>query len=352
MKKRHYTVIVLLLAALVLLILFHKKPDSSTQPSSAEVEPHTPTQMPNHIPESSRPSSSAVAPYSDAHTLTSKKGDEGAPVSQEVLRYVQNVRADPQYDWKQPINFYGKVVDESNQPVADADAHFSWTDLSVNGTSEANAESDANGMFSLIDRTGKRLSVTVSKSGYYSRSSARGSYEYANPADGLFTPDQSNPVVFHLRKKGVSVDLITSQFGMNSTFPISIPRDGTPVNLDVMRRQVGGNGQIQISEMKPEYSDWKKATEWSFKMEIPDGGFMKESDEFPFEAPEKGYQPTVEFKFQKDVNWTENLQKDYYIKFGTPARYGRLHIQTGISMGGAILTYAINPDGSRNLEPQ
>jgi hypothetical protein len=61
----------------------------------------------------------------------------------------------------------------------------------------------------------------------------------------------------------------------------------------------------------------------------------------------------LEFNYQKDQpDWTEDLKKDYYIKFGNPPLYGRLHLETGISYGGATLTYGINPDGSRNLEPK
>jgi hypothetical protein len=87
-------------------------------------------------------------------------------------------------------------------------------------------------------------------------------------------------------------------------------------------------------------------------MQASDGGFVEENDEFPFEAPESGYQPTVQFDFQKgQPGWTWDLQKDYYIKFGNPPRYGYLHLETSIGSG-IRLTYAINPDGSRNLEPK
>jgi hypothetical protein len=280
---------------------------------------------------------------------------EGVPVSQEVIDYTRNSMADPQYDWKQPINFYGKVVDENNQPVEGAAIDFKWTDLSPNGTSEFHTTSDATGLFSMVNQTGKRLSVTASKPGYYSAADARlASFEYANPADGLFTPDQNNPVVFHLRKKGAGVDLVTSQYGVKSYYGVSVPVDGTPVRVDLLERKSGGrDGQLIISKTTPPYEKWKEATEWSFRMEIPDGGFVAENDEFPFEAPESGFRSVVQFDFQKgQTNWATMMQKDYYIKFGTPPRYGRLHLETLIEMQGARLTYAINPTGSRDLEPK
>ena len=283
------------------------------------------------------------------HTAGDKSTIPGA-----VVEYIKKVRLDPTYDWKQPINFYGRVVDESNAVVSGASVHFTWNDLSPKGTSDANTVSDGNGGFSLADQRGKRLYVEVSKNGYYSSGNSQGAaFEYANPGDGLFTPDSGNPVVFHLRKKGVGVDLITSQSGIITDFPIHIPRDGTPVKVDFIHRSSGDQGQMQITEFKPDFKDWKQATNWLFRVVIPDGGFVEENDEFPFEAPENGYQPALEFNFQKgQADWATDIHKDYYIKFGNPPLYGRLHIETGIDYGGATLKYAINPDGSRNLEPK
>ncbi|MEY2466354.1 MAG: hypothetical protein QOD03_875, partial [Verrucomicrobiota bacterium] len=74
---------------------------------------------------------------------------------------------------------------------------------------------------------------------------------------------------------------------------------------------------------------------------------------FPFEAPEGGYEPIVKFYFQKiQPDWDTFLKKDFYIRFGNPPIYGRLHVETGIDQKGARLKFAINPDGSRNLESQ
>jgi hypothetical protein len=88
-------------------------------------------------------------------------------------------------------------------------------------------------------------------------------------------------------------------------------------------------------------------------MAIPDGGFVEQNEAFPFQAPEAGYQPTIEFHFKSgETNWATTLQRQYYIAFGQPRRYGRLVVETAIEMEGARLTYAINPDGSRYLEPK
>ena len=270
-----------------------------------------------------------------------------------IEEYVRRSIADRQYDWKQPINFYGKVIDESGAVVASANVHCEWNDISVKGTSDADLISDSNGLFSLRDQRGKRLYVDVSKNGYYSSSDARSAtFEYANPADGLFTPEPNSPVVFHLRKKGVGVELISSQYGVKPHFGITVPLDGTPVQADLLERKVG-QGELTLSQVKPDYKHWKQATNWSFRMDLPSGGFVVQNEEFPFTAPEEGYQPVLEFNFHREQpDWKINLQNNYYIKFGNPPRYGWIHLETSIDMAGARLTYVINPDGSRNLEPK
>jgi hypothetical protein len=279
-------------------------------------------------------------------------GQSSAKDTNAIAQYLKAVSLDKNYDWKCPINFYGKVVDASNAPVAQADVQLSWTDLSTEGTTKSTTTSDENGLFSLLDKTGKHLLVHVSKNGYYTPpSESLWGFEYASPFDGLFTPDPLHPIVFHLRKKGEGSFLITSQLGLKLDFPITIPRDGTPTRIDLLQRAISSSGQLELRQFKPNEKTWRDATYWSFEMVIPDGGFAEQHDEFPFEAPEIGYQPFIRFEYKKAEGlWAEGVSNNYYIKFGNPAKYGRLKIVTDISMGGAILTYAINPDGTRNLE--
>ncbi len=287
-----------------------------------------------------------------AHQQTTTPG-AATQIPENVRSYVQNKQADPEYDWKRPIDFYGRVLDESNAPVSGTTVEFKWNDLSANGTSSAQATTDANGDFSLRNKTGKRLYVQVRKEGYYSSRRSGVAFEYANPSDGLFTPDPANPVVFQLRHKGPGATLLTSQNGVKDHLGITLPIDGTPVKVNLLEKRPGNDGQLTLSQKKPTYQTWKQTSQWSFRMEISEGGFIEQNDEFPFQAPEDGYQPVVEYFFQRNQSdWQTDLKKDYYIRFGDPPRYGHLHLETSITMNGARLTYAINPAGSRNLEPK
>jgi hypothetical protein len=261
--------------------------------------------------------------------------------------------------WKEsvhrPIEFYGKVVDENDQPIGGAKVIFSSDHLfPQEGSLKTNTMSDQNGLFSLSGVMGRGLGVEVKKTGYYPVKRAnQTSFDYRANFQEPFHPDAGNPVVFHLRKRGAGTELITSQRGISPLLEVPVPRDGSPVYVDFTGRKVGSSGHLLISQVKPEYLEAKKATAWSFRMAIAEGGFIEQNDEFPFEAPESGYQPIVELQFNKgQTNWTTWLKRNYYIAFGQPRRYGVLDVDTLMGSGTVRLRYAINPDGSRNLEPK
>lgn len=348
MRRSRYLFGILVLVAFLALVWW-LRPRRLTEP---QAERASPQEIQTSGGRATRPASESGQP--GQRQSTAPKAPAGdTSVSVDVQAYVQHKLADPEYDWKQPINFYGRVLEENGAPVPGAVVDFKWNDLSAEGSSATQTTSDADGSFSLLNKTGKRLYVQMHKDGYYTSRQGGIAFEYANPADGLFTPEANKPVVFRLRRKGPGADLLTSQFGMKDHLGVTAPLDGSPVRVDLLEGKTGQAGQLLIAQAKPSYETWKQATQWSFQMEIADGGFVEQNDEFPFEAPESGYQPVVQVDFQQgQTNWATQLSKDYYVKFGSPACYGRLRLETSIMMKGARLYYAINPDGSRNLEPQ
>jgi len=246
---------------------------------------------------------------------------------------------------QKPFAFYGKVVDENTQAVAGASIHFGLrTTSSADGTLQVDVASATDGSFSLAKGTGSHLHVDVWKTGYYTVGS-RNQVEFDDTTGG--DSSKENPVLFYLKKKGEGTDLVSAVLNAK------MPRDGTQMNLDLISGKVGASGQLQMSQIKPPYESWKKATAWSFRMEIAGGGFVEENEEFPFEAPASGYQSIIAFDFKADQpDWKTSFKKSYYIVFGTPPRYGRIDIESDIMWDGAHITYSINPDGSRNLEPR
>jgi hypothetical protein len=223
---------------------------------------------------------------------------------------------------------------------------------STNGTSEADTTSDGNGFFSLTERQGKRLYVDVSKQGYYSGGNSRGSaFEYANRADGLFTPDQNNPVVFHLRKKGQGEELIhgLQLFGFRTNGPVQY------LDLLQAKNTLTPPGDLAAQIMRGQRNTDAKFN-WSVTISVPDGGLLQTNEEFMFEAPTDGYQQSIEVQMTtNDLHWTAGVKMQFYFKSRNGSVYGRAAatIYPQYQKAAAIdMDYYVNPTGSRNLEPK
>jgi Carboxypeptidase regulatory-like domain len=163
-------------------------------------------------------------------------GDSYAQISlkshtkeEAVNMWLERVEKDKKAEWKVPIQFYGKVIDENSEPVAGANVHFQWTDLSDKGTAVAETATDSSGRFSLDGVKGKRLSVRVTKEGYYaSQTASYKSFEFSNPGENIYyEPDSANPVLFQLRRRGIGAQLI------KRSVKVVLPGDGTNAKIDL-----------------------------------------------------------------------------------------------------------------------
>jgi hypothetical protein len=254
-------------------------------------------------------------------------------------------------EWRTPIQFYGLVKDESNSIVFGAQVDFECNDLSQEGTSLYHTESDANGLFSIKDITGKLLRVTVSKSGYYAYE-PHGEFFYYAGLNQNFVPDVGNPVVFRLRKKGKGADLIEVDYP-GFAHIAQLKHDGTPVELDLFQgKQVADeSGQLKLEFWRNLSEKNAKLFNWKFQMSVPGGGLVETDEEFPFEAPDNGYQPSIIMDMPTNApNWQGNVKTEYYFQLGN-GEYGRFGLDFLPYNGVFTVHSAINPTGSRNLEP-
>ena len=246
-----------------------------------------------------------------------------------------------------PINFFGRVVDENEQVVPSAKVQLSWTDLSQAGSSQAQTTTDAQGFFSLLNRTGRHLEVRVSKDGYYTPKRQQISFDYAAFWEADYhVPDSNNPVLFHIRKKNQGEALRSGEIRP------TMPADGTPVRFDLLN---GGkpspDGQLEIAAITNTEKYPARIFNWRATILVPGGGLIEHNAEFPFEAPEDGYQPSVGFDMPTNApDWKPLIEKSYFIEFGSPPRYGRIQVQINGGSQKASVSYWVNPSGSRNLE--
>jgi Carboxypeptidase regulatory-like domain len=269
---------------------------------------------------------------------------------QEAVRiWLDRLRQDSNADWKTPIEFFGRVVDESSKPIANARIHFQWTDLSIKGTTDTNAVSNDQGLFHLSGVEGKRLSVRVEKDGYYpSESASFRSFEFSNPGEDIYyEPDKTDPIIFRLRKKGEGAKLV------KKSIKVILPNFGSSATVDLIKGAITPAGQLEMRSWKP----WPPKPisphyDWKVELTIPNGGFVDAPEEFAFEAPENGYSPSfaIDMPASRGNNWSVSAEKTLYFSFDEPKKYGRLNFRTDGDSRYVFINYVLNPTGSRNLE--
>lgn len=279
---------------------------------------------------------------------------EKSRLSAEEMRkeFQRRSVADRRWEWKIPISFFGKVIDQDNQPVADATVHFHWTALSPQGTSRRTAVSDSRGLFALRGEQGKTLGVRVEKIGYYTVDGGQGmvGFEYASPYEKTFhEPDEAHPVIFRLVKKGEAEPLL------QRSVELDLPGNGSKRAVDLLIGKASETGSLQITAWKPPLSTEPipKPYDWRIMVGIASGGFVECQDILPFTAPEDGYVSSVDLHMSPDLGtqWSVGVERNYYFRFGTPPRYGRLTLRTNGDSKVVFLDYFLNPKpGSRNLE--
>lgn len=332
MKKRY---LVLILLTLISLLIFWRKQNL----------PEKEATIGDAVSANSNSTPRAVFDQKMASHVDPQPGDP-----QYADYYLKQKQLDRQFDWKRPINFYGRVVDENDQPISGVAVNFSWNDISTTGTSKAQTTSDAGGFFFLLDQKGKRLNVAVTKEGYYTlRDSKQPSFEYANPYDGLFVPDANNPVVFRLRKKGTSEPLVI--FNKNFT----MPKDGSAVGIELFEGKKVPPEQADMifrCWTQDHEKDAFKRYDWKLEVQVPKGGLVESTNEFPFLAPLDGYKETDEIEMPKSLEkeWKRTFERNYFVK-AKNGNYARITFRM-IAHGDhfCIVGSALNPSGSRNLE--
>ena len=307
------------------------------------------------VPQAPVQTTPTVAPYGSPQpdiawaTPTGRQIPGGRPEPSDPRWKEREVkrRIDPEYEWKMPINFFGRVVDENEQPVPSAKVELSWTDLSQAGSSQAQTTTDAQGFFSLLNQTGRHLEVRVSKDGYYTLKRQQISFDYAAFWEADYhVPDPNNPVLFHIRKKNQGEALRSGEIRP------TMPADGTPMRFDLLNGgRLSPDGQLEIAAVTNTEKYPPKIFNWRATILVPGGGLIEHNAEFPFEAPEDGYQPSVGFDMPTNApDWKPLIEKSYFIEFGSPPRYGRIQVQINGGSQKASVRYWVNPSGSRNLE--
>jgi hypothetical protein len=251
-----------------------------------------------------------------------------------------------------PITFYGKVVDQKDDPVPTARVGYSLLDKFAASGSNSQTVADQKGYFEISGVKGAVLGVNVSKEGYYQiHNVSNQRFAYGMGPDGYTKspPTKDNPAVFVLHKMGETEPLIRNEKN------IRIPRTGNPVeiNLATGRMVAVGQGDLRVEAWTNDQAKNERGRyDWKCRISVPGGGLVERKDDFAFEAAVEGYQPSEEIVMSADAErWNPQASRQYFIKLADN-RYARIEFE--MIAGGdhffSITSYLNPTPGSRNLE--
>jgi hypothetical protein len=255
-------------------------------------------------------------------------------------------------EWRTPIKFYGKVLDEKGSPVPNARIELSCNDLSLAGTSTYHRNSDSNGLFSIAKIRGKLLVVNVAKDGFYTSRADNDAFYYAGQ-NVNFIANSAKPEVFHLRHAGVAEPLLHIQSPLGGGRGFTIDTNGLPLELSLTSGAVAapGQGDLRVECWTKHYAgNWK--FDWRCRIAVVHGGLQPAKDEFPFQAPLEGYAPSEEIDMPVSLkeDWSNGAKRSYFVRLAN-GNYARLNFEIIPSGDHFILLDSyLNPSGSRNLE--
>jgi hypothetical protein len=339
MKKR-YIILTVLLAACAVLFWWHSlRPANPPAAQADQVETNRRSALWPPAPkghESEIPVASGGSESTPARTSALSTGGQRSQTE------------DLQDWWRTPIEFYGWVVDEDTNPVADAQVDFDCNDTSAEGTSFYHTRSDAKGLFTIKGIQGMLLGVKVNKEGYYAYLPHGDNFYYAGRGQN-FVPDATNPVIFRLKKKGVAEPMIRFQ----RSFPV--PKNGSPIEVDLATGKLALSGSSAFRVECWTEDAGKKSGEhfdWKCRVSLPGGGIQPYTEQFPFLAPDGGYAPSDEIDMTgKSVQeWQIDVQRRYFVRTAD-GKFGRVVFRM-IAHGDhfCLIESYFNPSGSRNLE--
>jgi hypothetical protein len=246
--------------------------------------------------------------------------------------------------WQAPLLYFGKVVDEGNQPISGVQVSYGANSMNESRTevyTTGTVTTDERGIFKIDGVRGINLMVQLSHPNYYPYpENSTGFDKRSVPKKGYFSDSEENAELFRMHSKGDPVPLIFRRGGFHT------PNDGTVAHFPLR-----GNtraeilGQLQIQGWSGLRSD-ANPYDWKVQLNLPNGGIIEFTNYFDSVAPEAGYSTSVDV----EVSGGEMIRKTYFLK--VPAGYIRFKLE--VIMGKDMFVsgdYYFNPDGSRNLEP-
>jgi hypothetical protein len=255
-----------------------------------------------------------------------------------------------------PIDFYGKLEDQSGNAVVGAEIKGS---IMVNngqreGTDQSVTTSDANGLFQFHGK-GQNLGMMPHKSGYALATTGT-LFNFSHLEEHPYVSDENNPTVVRMWKLAGAEPLV----GINQHF--KVPVTGSPVGFDLLAGSIvptGGDLKMTITR-SPGIISGRNRLDWGVEVEAVDGGLIETSmaeARVMYGAPETGYQANDTFIMSTNVphKWFGGFDQMFFVQSRNGQVYSKVFISFNINQNPAdpmsiTMRGVASTNGSRNWE--
>ncbi len=225
------------------------------------------------------------------------------------------------------VLFYGRVIDQDDQPVAGAVAHVSvhsWKD----GAQRLEFRADQDGRFTVEAPSADSMSIReLSCDGYSMPPDRRyGTWGFYFGASQTYQPDPRNPVVYRLSKRKGNLQPMI-HCGVFRTYRPKgekfgawfIRQEGNPLQDD-----------LWFSLERAPDKSIRSGFTWTFKVGVDEGGIQRADMTRPsWEAPADGYFPLLEWSGQP--TGVSKIDEWVFVKLRNGKYYARLNVRMSVA---------------------
>lgn len=265
------------------------------------------------------------------------------------------------------IEFYGKIIDQNNDPVVGAKV------LAVINTYDRNLDehikhrglryrydkiqkcSDDNGFFTIDKVKGLNLVIKgIEKEGYFASIDGKDTFVFNkyHSSDVRHVAQKNNPVVFYLWKEGRKTKLIHKKLKIkirdNAKYYSIIFLEGKIYN------EYDNRGDL-FAKLIIGDQNGSNRYDWKLVLKTIDGGIVETKDKYIFLAPKTGYNENYTLQVNKsDEDWSIRASRKFYFRSINGKFFAAINAKVWAyhdGRGMLILEYYLNDKGGRNLEP-
>lgn len=274
-------------------------------------------------------------------------------------------------------NFYGKVIDQNNNPVVHAKIHYLMHGAYLApGSGLGDVYTDNNGLFHLSGKASTIYLEDIIHPNIHYNPPATAENQ-ANIENRLLSEGQNDPISFSALNKYTEKTPYVFKVWRTDIFEnvksgerfFDINSDGTIYTLDFNKetsneiiKKGNGGGHLRVSCNRPQMKTSRDYKDWKIVITPVNGGIQTTKDSYMDVAPDAGYKKSFIIDMKKDSpNYkTELNNQRYYFFTNNGEVYGSLFIHfephASNSRKGKIvnkcyldMAFKINLEGTRNL---